>query len=92
VSLLDEYTRECLAIRVAGSIRTPHVLAALTAAMAQRGKPEFLRSDNGSQFTATAVMAWLKHEAIVAPASFRPAASGRTAMWRAFTAIFEMSA
>ena len=64
LSLLDEYTRECLHIQVDHSIRVPQVLTALTTAMTQRGKPEFLRSDNGSQFTATAVMAWLKQEAV----------------------------
>ena len=64
LSLLDEYTRECLHIQVERSIRVPQVLMALATAMAQRGKPEFLRSDNGSQFTATAVMAWLQQEAV----------------------------
>jgi putative transposase len=60
LSVLDEFSRECLAIQVGHSMRSPTVVAALAEAMRQRGAPEFLRSDNGSEFTATAVMRWLQ--------------------------------
>jgi len=55
LSILDEFTRECLAIRVATSIRSQEVLTVVQRLMAERGAPAFLRSDNGSEFTATAV-------------------------------------
>lgn len=64
VSILDEFTRECVTIKVGRTLRTPEVIAALTEAMSRQGPPTFLRSDNGSEFTATAVMAWLQAQAI----------------------------
>jgi putative transposase len=64
LSIVDEFTRECVAIKVGRTLRTPDVIAALTDGMRRRGKPEFLRSDNGSAFTATAVMTWLQAQAI----------------------------
>jgi len=48
-----------VAILVATSIRALDVIAALRQAFRQRGAPEFLRSDNGSEFTAQDVRAWL---------------------------------
>jgi transposase InsO family protein len=60
LSILDEFTRECLAIRVATSIRSQEVLSVLQQLIAERGTPAFLRSDNGSEFTATAVQHWLE--------------------------------
>jgi transposase InsO family protein len=57
--LLDEFTRECLAIYVARSIRATDVQRVLTEVMGVRGMPEFIRSDNGGEFAATAIMAWL---------------------------------
>lgn len=62
LSILDEFTRECVAIRVAFSIRAEDVIALLRQVFRQRGAPEFLRSDNGSEFTAEAVQAWLEHQ------------------------------
>lgn len=64
LSVLDEFTRQCLVIRVGASIRAPEVIATLTIAMEQYGRPEFLRSDNGSEFTATAVMQWLQSKSV----------------------------
>jgi putative transposase len=64
LSILDEFTRECPAILVATSIRAEQVVALLEAVMAVRGAPTFLRSDNGSEFTAQAVQAWLEHSHI----------------------------
>ena len=60
LSLLDEFTRECLAIHVAPSIRANDVIAVLQRTMQQHGHPQFLRSDNGSEFTATTVQQWLQ--------------------------------
>lgn len=60
LSVLDEFTRECVAILVATSIRAVDVISLLRQVFRRRGAPEFLRSDNGSAFTAQAVQAWLE--------------------------------
>jgi transposase InsO family protein len=64
LSVLDEFTRECLTISVATSLRAEDVIVVLRKLFRQRGAPEFVRSDNGGEFTADAVQAWLvAHEA-----------------------------
>ena len=60
LTVVDEYTRECLAIQVGRPLRSPHVIDSLGDLMVERGVPEHLRSDNGPEFTATAVRAWLQ--------------------------------
>ena len=59
LTLIDEYTRECLAIKVARSIRSPDVLECLAELFVHRGTPDHIRSDNGPEFTARAVREWL---------------------------------
>lgn len=59
LSVLDEFTRECLGILVATSILAEDVIAFLAGILQQRNTPIFLRSDNGSEFTAETVRAWL---------------------------------
>lgn len=71
LSVLDEFTRECLAIHVGQSIRAREVTQVLSHVMVLRGAPAYLRSDNGSEFTATAVMAWLRDQHI-GPAFIAP--------------------
>lgn len=58
--VLDEHTRECLAIEVANSITSSDVILTLTRLMRLHGKPEHIRSDQGGEFTATRVMKWLR--------------------------------
>lgn len=58
--VLDEHTRECLAIEVGRSIRGQDVILTLSRLMRLYGKPTYIRSDNGAEFTATAVMRWLR--------------------------------
>ena len=60
LTIVDEYTRECLSIDVARRLRSDDVLARLTALFVQRGPPTYLRSDNGPACTATAVRSWLQ--------------------------------
>lgn len=57
--LVDEYSRECLSIDVARQLTSEHVLERLAWLFATRGVPQFIRSDNGSEFTAWAVRKWL---------------------------------
>jgi transposase InsO family protein len=59
LTLIDEYTRECLAIKVARSIRSQNVLECLAELFVHRGTPDHIRSDNGPEFTARAVREWL---------------------------------
>ena len=59
LTILDEYTRECLAILVARRITADDVLAQLEELFLERGVPEHIRSDNGPEFTAKAVREWL---------------------------------
>ena len=59
LTLMDEYTRECLAIHVARRLRSDDVLGCVTEQFVSHGIPEHIRSDNGPEFTAGAVRDWL---------------------------------
>ena len=59
LTVIDEYTRECLAIDVGRQLRSDDVLERLAWLMSTRGVPGHIRSDNGAEFTAKAVRAWL---------------------------------
>ena len=59
--VLDEYTRECLAIDVNQSITGPEVVEVLRYLFAVRGEPAYIRSDNGPEFVSRAVTKWLAH-------------------------------
>jgi len=60
LTVLDEYTRECLAIDVARSLKHDDVLHCLSELFLRRGVPAHIRSDNGSEFTAKVVRNWLQ--------------------------------
>lgn len=59
LAIVDEYTRECLDIVVARKLSHKDVLAALERLWLTRGLPEYVRSDNGSEFRAAEVQEWL---------------------------------
>jgi len=59
--VLDEFTRECLAIDVGKSIKGGDVIEVLRYLFAVRGEPGYIRSDNGPEFTSRVVKKWLKH-------------------------------
>jgi len=59
MTLIDEFTRECLAIRVARRINGLGVLETMADVMLVRGVPEHIRSDNGPEMTAKVVRQWL---------------------------------
>ncbi len=59
LTILDEYTRECLDIVVKRSITSQDVLDELYHLFLLRGTPEYIRSDNGPEFTARKVREWL---------------------------------
>jgi transposase InsO family protein len=58
-TVIDEYTRQCLAIRVERKLNSEVVLEALNELFLRHGPPEHIRSDNGAEFTAAAVRDWL---------------------------------
>ncbi len=59
LTIIDEYARECLAIRARRSIRSTEVIDTLAELMMARGVPVHIRSDNGPEFTARVVREWL---------------------------------
>ncbi len=59
LTLIDEYTREGLAIRVARRLGSQEVIETLADVMLVRGIPEYLRSDNGPEFVARELRKWL---------------------------------
>ena len=59
LTIVDEYTRECLAIDVGRKMKSEDVLERLADLFVFRGTPEYIRSDNGSEFTAKRVRKWL---------------------------------
>ena len=71
--VVDEFTRECLALEVRRSFRSKEVMGVLAELIVRRGVPTYLRSDNGPEFVALAVQAWLQAQAIgalyIAPGS-----------------------
>jgi putative transposase len=64
LTVIDEWTRECLAIDVAGGIRSARVTAVLARLVSLHGAPRYLRSDNGPEFVSKAVLKWAVDEGI----------------------------
>jgi putative transposase len=64
LTVVDEFTRESLAIDVAGSIRSARVIEVLSRLISVRGAPRYLRSDNGPEFVSLAIMRWLAETGI----------------------------
>jgi putative transposase len=60
LTVIDEFTRECLAIDVAGSVRSSRVIEVLARLISARGAPRYLRSDNGPEFVSKAILEWLE--------------------------------
>ena len=59
LAVIDEYTRECLALRVERRMTSEQLLETLAELFVFRGVPDYIRSDNGPEFTANAVREWL---------------------------------
>lgn len=53
--IVDEYTRECLALEMGRSISASDVVGRLERLFTERGEPEYIRSDNGPEFIAEAL-------------------------------------
>ncbi len=64
LTVMDEYTRECLEIRVEGRLRSRDVIETLHELMTERGAPRYTRSDNGPEFIAKELKDWLKDKGV----------------------------
>ena len=65
LNILDEYTRECLVSVPRRSWRNNDLIETLADLMLLRGVPEYLRSDNGSEFTAKKIRRWLQNTGVI---------------------------
>lgn len=61
LAIVDEYTRECLAIKASRRLTSTDVIQTLADLFIERQPPAYLRSDNGPEFTANAVREWLEN-------------------------------
>ena len=59
LTVIDEFTRRCMAVVVERRLNSDNVRHGLTELFVQHGPPDHIRSDNGSEFTAHAVRDWL---------------------------------
>ena len=59
LTVIDEYTRKCLAIRVEYKLKSEQVMEVLTSLFQEEGCPDYIRSDNGSEFKAKELVKWL---------------------------------
>lgn len=64
LTVIDEFTHECLAIEVAGGIRSSQVIEVLARLISVRGAPAFIRSDNGPEFVSAAILRWTTENGI----------------------------
>ncbi len=64
LSLIDEHTRECVAVHVARKIVAADLIAVMERVIAERGVPGFIRSDNGPEFIAKMLQRWLAAKSI----------------------------
>ena len=91
LTLIDEYTRKCLAIRVARRLNSYDLIETLADLMLLHGIPEHMRSDNGPEFVAERLRKWLS--AVGAKTLYiEPGSPWKTATVKASTASCETSA
>lgn len=64
LTVIDEWTRECLALDVQGSIRSRRVIEVLSQLVSVHGAPRYLRSDNGPEFVSRALLRWASEAGI----------------------------
>ena len=90
LTLVAEYTRECLSIDVGRRLTSEDVLERLAWLFVMRGVPEHIRSDNGSVFTAAAVRTWLR-EVGVKTLYIEPGSPGKMVTLNRLTGSCEMN-
>ena len=88
LNIIDEFTRECLAIRVNRKLNSTDVIDVLSDLCIMRGVPGHVRSDNGPEFVAKAVQDWIRARSAPRPPISSLAALGKTAIAKASTRSF----
>ena len=91
LTVVDEFTRDCLAIDVAGGIRSERVIEMLTRLVSVHGAPRYLRSDNRPEFVATAILRWTQ-AAQIETAYIDPGKPWQNGTDESFNGKFRMSA
>ncbi len=86
LTLVDDFTRECLTLVVDTSLTSLRVVRELDRVTETRGRPRMIVSDNGTEFTSNAVLAWQEGNGI--GTILRPANRCRMALSKASTADF----
>lgn len=84
LTVVDEFTRECLALEVATKINAVRVREVLLPLMRERGAPGFVRSDNGGEFIARLIAVFLSGSGSGSH-FIQPGNPGRTALWSRLT-------
>ena len=77
LTVIDEFSRQCLAIPVTQRLNSDDVLATLAELFVEHGPPAFIRSDNGGEFTAGVVRGWLESASELKPCISSPAVLGK---------------
>lgn len=62
--MVDEYTRESLAVEVAGSIRSERMIEVWSGLISVHGAPRYLRSENGPKFVSIALLKWVAEQGV----------------------------
>lgn len=88
LAVLDEYTRRCLALEVERGMTSRSVIGVLCKLVAAHGPPEHIRSDNGPEFIAKAVRAWLAERG-TGTLYIEPGAPWENAYMESFNGKFE---
>ena len=60
LTVIDEYTRQCITVNAQFQLTSQEVLETLSECFIRHGKPKYIRSDNGSEFKAGVLQAWLR--------------------------------
>jgi putative transposase len=87
MAIIDEFTRECVALVPRRSFKAPDVVEVLRDAFGRRGTPAHIRSDNGSEFVAEKVRTFLKEQA-VAPLFIAPGSPWENGYCESFNSRF----
>lgn len=84
LAVVDDFTRECLALVADTSLSGTRIARELDAVIAQRGRPGTIVSDNGTEFTSAAILSWCQRTGIawhyIAPGSPCKMGSSRASM------------
>jgi len=64
LNVIDEFSREALTIQIDRSLKSEDVIEALSEVVSLRGTPEYIRSDNGSEFTAEGMKEWAQKQGV----------------------------